>query len=98
MTRITLLIPVSSSYPLTKDESDPYLDEIDDIARTTNAARNRRQVNSNGTQPQQHGRNSSPHGVAGNTSLGLLPQTDFDLQDMNNGDFMDSSTGGNSTV
>jgi hypothetical protein len=96
MTRITLPIPVSPPYPLTKDESDPYLDEIDDITRTTSATQNRRQVNSNGT--QQHGRNSSPHGVAGNTSLGLLPQTDFDLQEMNNGDFMDSSIGGNSTV
>jgi hypothetical protein len=77
---------------LTTDESDLYLDELDDVSRAANAAQNRRQVSVGGGQRRNH----SPQGVPGGVPLVNQP-TDFDLQDISQ-DFMDASMGGNSTV
>ena len=78
----------SSSTPysyvsLIVDESEVFLDELDDLSRNANAAQTRR--------------NHSPQSRQ-NSNVPLISNiTDFDITDLNQ-DFLDSSTGGNSTV
>jgi hypothetical protein len=72
------------------DESDVFLDELDDMSRAANAAQSRRSIN--GTTR----RNPSPQGLH---NISHLDQSnDFDLNDMTSQDFMDTSGGGNTTV
>ena len=76
--------------PNSLDESDVFLDELDDMSRAANAAQSRRSIN--GT----NRRNPSPQGLH---NISRLDQSnDFDLSDMTGQDFMDTSSGGNSTV
>jgi hypothetical protein len=87
-------IPPFSSDALNKDESDLYLDELDEVSRAANVAQNRRHGSMNGTHGNR--RNHSPQGVTSNTVHLPPAPSDFDIQDMNT-EFMDSM-GGNSTV
>jgi hypothetical protein len=87
-------VPLPSPGRTNKDESDLYLDELDEVSRAANVAQNRRHGSMNGTHPTR--RNHSPQGVTSN-GVRLPPApSDFDIQDMNT-EFMES-TGGNSTV
>lgn len=72
------------------DESDVFLDDLDDMSRAANAAQSRRSIN--GTTR----RNPSPQGLQNISHLD--PSSEFDLNDMTSQDFMDTSSGGNSTV
>lgn len=73
------------------DESDVFLDELDDISRTATVSQSRRSINPN---PSTAGRNHSPQ----KPQTLLLPSpADFDLSDLTSQDFMDVSAGGNTT-
>jgi hypothetical protein len=74
------------------DESDVFLDELDDMSRAANAAQSRRSIN--GT----NRRNPSPQGLQNIPRLNQSNDFDLDLSEMTGQDFMDTSTGGNSTV
>ena len=65
------------------DESEAFLDELDDLSRNANAAQTRRNYS-----PPNHQNNNVPR---------LPSATDFDITDLSQ-DFLDSSTGGNSNV
>jgi hypothetical protein len=65
------------------DESEPFIDELDDLSRNASAIQTRR--------------NHSPQNLQNNNIPRLSNATDFDLTDLNQ-DFLDSSTGGNSSV
>jgi len=70
------------------DESDVFLDELDEISRAANAAQTRRTL-SNGTSNGSHQRNPSPQGAAGLQNGIPRLSSDFDLGDM---DFLESQS------
>ena len=65
------------------DESEAFLDDLDDLSRNANVAQTRR--------------NHSSQNVHNNNIPRLSNVTDFDITDLSQ-DFLDSSTGGNSNV
>jgi len=73
------------------DESDVFLEELDEISRAANAAQSRRTMSS-GTSNGSHQRNHSPQDASGLQNGIPRLSSDFDLGDM---DFLESqSTGG----
>jgi hypothetical protein len=76
-------VPPDPQVSLMIDESETFLDELDDLSRNPNAV-------------QTH-RNHSPQNLQNNNMPRLSTATEFDLTDLNP-DFLDSSTGGNSNV
>jgi hypothetical protein len=79
---------------LTVDESDQFLDDIDDMSRTAAAAQTRRSQSQPRANNGTVGRNHSPNGLQ---NMNGFPQ-DFDIADLNSLDLADSSNGGNSSV
>lgn len=80
------------------DESDVFLDELDDISRTATVSQSRRSINpnpsNNTNNPSTARRNHSPQ----KPQTLLIPSpADFDLSDLTSQDFMDVSGSGNTT-
>jgi hypothetical protein len=84
LTTLTIPVPRVSALPLTVDESDVFLDDIDDLSRTANMAQNRRRLSA--TRPTGGRQQLDPA-----RATPSIPAGDFDLADY-------GESGGSNTV
>lgn len=75
-----------------EDDSDQFLDDIDDISRSGNVAQDKRSLSQSRTNSAR--KNPSPQGMQ---TVNRLSQ-DFDVLDLANQDNSESANGGNSSV